>query len=128
VPYYCWGPLAMILAMDKGNTTQPAWALRAKLLMRDQRVTQESLAKMLGTTRGAVGHYFRGRREPDIDTLVIIAKALGVTVSHLTGELPLSDDPQAAREVEQLVQSLPADSLPLILDMLRAASGRDRKA
>lgn len=60
------------------------WHSRAKERMKEVGVTQEGLKKALGvTTRGAVGHYLSGRREPSIEQLIALAKTLRCTVNWL---------------------------------------------
>jgi transcriptional regulator with XRE-family HTH domain len=49
-------------------------------------VTQDQLAQELGVTRGAVGHYLNGRREPSLEQMAIIARKLNMTVAELLGE------------------------------------------
>lgn len=45
--------------------------------MKDLRVTQEDLKKPLGvSTRGAVGHYLSGRRDPSMDQMMALASYL----------------------------------------------------
>jgi transcriptional regulator with XRE-family HTH domain len=89
-----------------------------------QGITQESLAPLLGVQPATVSHYFTGRREPDIDQLIRLAKRLGVTVSHLTGELPLAESHQESQEVAQLIEAVSEADKPLLLDLLRAAAAR----
>lgn len=62
------------------------WYERARRIMRDKHITQESLRKPLGvTTRGAVGHYLTGRRDPSPAQMAALAKALGVSMDTLFG-------------------------------------------
>jgi transcriptional regulator with XRE-family HTH domain len=46
--------------------------------MQEIGVTQKMLAKALGCTRGAIGHYLAGRREPTLERFEIIAETLGL--------------------------------------------------
>ena len=60
------------------------WRDRAKSIMRDKRITQADLATALGkSTRGAIGHYFTGRSEPDLEGFRVMANFLGVSLNYL---------------------------------------------
>lgn len=48
-------------------------------------LTQEEFAKHAGIQRSALSHYEKNRREPDLETLKKIAKALGVTTDYILG-------------------------------------------
>jgi len=54
------------------------WIERARVRMKEIGLSQEMLANALGCTRGAVGHYLSGRREPSLERLGIIAETLGL--------------------------------------------------
>ena len=62
------------------------WYDRAKARMEELEITQQKLADKLGMTRGGVGHYLSGRREPSLDDLIIIAKELRMTLDELAGD------------------------------------------
>lgn len=71
----------------------PEWYDRAKARMAalEPKVTQDDLLHVFGvTTRGAVGHYLNGRREPSAETLVKLSDRLGMTLDELLrgGEAP----------------------------------------
>tara|TARA_R110002020_G_scaffold366927_2_gene578921 strand:- start:173 stop:559 length:387 start_codon:yes stop_codon:yes gene_type:complete len=60
------------------------WIKRAKDLMKQQKKTQEDVAKAMGkTTRGAVGHYFTGRSKPTMEQVQELAKFLKVSFTEL---------------------------------------------
>lgn len=60
------------------------WIKRAKDLMKQQKKTQEDVAKAMGkTTRGAVGHYFTGRSKPTMEQVQKLAKFLKVSFTEL---------------------------------------------
>ena len=48
-------------------------------------LTQGELAERLGMTASAIGMYERGKREPDIDTLILIADFFGIRTDELLG-------------------------------------------
>jgi transcriptional regulator with XRE-family HTH domain len=104
---------------------QPRWATIAVGLMRDKGITQRELQEVFDvTTRGAVGHYMRGRREPSVDQLLALAEKLGVTLSELVGEVPLSRNASDTEQISALLQEIDQDKLPMLLAMIEAAAAR----
>lgn len=64
---------------------------RIAALRRHLGMSQAELAQRIGVSPSAVGMYEQDRREPSLAAMVIIGKALGVSVDYLlTGE-PLTD-------------------------------------
>ena len=49
-------------------------------------LTQDELSKALGIARSTLGMYERGLREPDFETLEVIADYFNVNMSTLLGE------------------------------------------
>ena len=48
--------------------------------------TQEKLAELIGVTKGAVSLYENERRNPNLETLIEISFALGVSANYLLGQ------------------------------------------
>jgi len=100
----------------------PQWSVRAKAIMAAQGVTQDDLKETFGVgTRGSVGHYLSGRREPSIEQIMRLSKRLGVTTSELVGEMPLADS-RYTKELSQLLQAVGEENLPVLVAMIRAAA------
>jgi transcriptional regulator with XRE-family HTH domain len=60
------------------------WYEKAKRLMTIKKIRQEDLIDVFGvTTRGAVGHYLTGRRQPDPDQMKALADKLDCTLDEL---------------------------------------------
>lgn len=59
----------------------------ARIAIRRQRLnwTQFDLADRLKLSRAAVSHFESGRRQPDLETLDLLADTLGVTMDYLFG-------------------------------------------
>lgn len=58
--------------------------VRERMLSVEPPVTQADLMPVFGvTTRGAVGHYLSGRREPSLEVMVKLADRLGMTLDEL---------------------------------------------
>lgn len=71
------------MSLEEGNTQRNVAAMKkwnelAKARMKEQRLTQEKLAEMLGVTQGAIAHWLSGRREPDLETINRILAAVGL--------------------------------------------------
>jgi len=49
-------------------------------------IKQIDLCKKLGIPKTTINGYFKGTREPDIETLKLLAQALNTTVGYLMGE------------------------------------------
>jgi transcriptional regulator with XRE-family HTH domain len=63
------------------------WYDKAKRLMADKKIIQEDLIEVFGvTTRGAVGHYLTGRRQPDPEQMKALAEKLGCSLDDLLSE------------------------------------------
>lgn len=68
---------------------------RIAALRHTRRWSQQELAKKLGVSASAVGMYEQGRREPDCETLVALARLFGVSTDYLlTGRTHAADLPQ----------------------------------
>lgn len=90
-------------------------------------LTQEQLAKRLGISRSRIGMYETGNREPDFETLELIADFFNVDVDYLIGRtqkttvIPESNgyyfDPETAALAQQLKDN---PDLRVLLD-----AGRD---
>lgn len=86
---------------DKDGTLRTmhgmTWYARAKKRMKEKGVTQEDLIALFGVaTRGAVGHYLNGRREPSPLSLPKLADRLEMSLDELLrGPPPISKRKQA---------------------------------
>jgi transcriptional regulator with XRE-family HTH domain len=58
---------------------------RLKLLRKDKGITQPELAVILGVSKGAIGHWEVGRREPSLEKVTEIARLFKVSVDYLCG-------------------------------------------
>ncbi len=98
------------------------WYERAKARMTELGVTQDDLKKPLEVeTRGAVGHYLNGRRDPSPHQLAALAKTLRVSLDELlTGKLSpgvAEPHPQQPTDEELLARCMRA--VDTILDDLK---------
>ena len=58
---------------------------RLKELRTKQNISQYTLAENLNLSRGLLSNYEQGRREPDYDTLLLIANYFDVSVDYILG-------------------------------------------
>ncbi len=58
---------------------------RLKEVLRDKQMTQVALAKKIGMSQGVVNNYCTGKREPTLDVLIAICKALDERADYLLG-------------------------------------------
>lgn len=56
---------------------------RVKQLRKERGLTQEKLAELIDVDRSYMGFIERGERNPTLDKISKIAKALNVSLSHL---------------------------------------------
>lgn len=94
--------------------------------------SQETLARMLGVTKGLIGQYEIGYTTPRAQKLGQIAGALGVTVEYLlTGDDP-EEKARAQTTTElaalDLLRSIPADKHAAALAMLQGLAGHLSKS
>lgn len=63
------------------------WYEKAKRLMTDKKIRQKDLIEIFGvTTRGAVGHYLTGRRQPEPQQMKALAERLGCSLDDLMSD------------------------------------------
>ena len=79
-------------------------------------LSQAALADRLGLSSSAVGMYEQGRREPPLDTIVLMSMVFGVTTDYLlTGHIRTDRDFAVATDCNrkkywQLIVTLPAEN------------------
>jgi len=61
------------------------FAKRFKKLRKEKRLTQTEMGEAIGKTKGAVGHYECGDREPPLEALYSISNYFGVSIDYLMG-------------------------------------------
>ena len=58
---------------------------RFKQILDEKGISQSAFAKRIGMSQGVINNYCTGKREPSLDTLVLISKELGESVDFLLG-------------------------------------------
>lgn len=77
-------------------------------------LSQEELAKMVGTISVTIGRYERNEIKPSIDIATKIAEALEVSLDYLTGKTDMELDNSIIKRVVE-IQNLPAEDKNHIL-------------
>jgi len=64
---------------------KPQYAIRLSELRNSRDLTQQQVADMIGISRARLNNYEQGTREPDIDTIRLLADFFGVSTDDLLG-------------------------------------------
>lgn len=65
------------------NINMNKFAERLKLVLKDLCMTQKDFANKIGMSQTIVSNYCKGKREPTLDILILICKALGESADFL---------------------------------------------
>lgn len=71
--------------MIKDNTVRNRFAVNLSELRRNKKITQSTMAVMLGISVGAYRHYENGRNEPNYATLSEIIRILDTDFNYILG-------------------------------------------
>lgn len=77
--------------------------------------SQCDIAKILNVTNQTISNWEKGKRLPDIDTLVTLANLYNITLDTLTG----SDKRSSSIEVLNIVSNLSDEKKDKLLDFLK---------
>lgn len=69
--------------MKSSSRVHTSFGKRVKELRAARGITQETLAELVGVDRSYMGFVERGERNPTLDKIALIAKALKVPLSEL---------------------------------------------
>lgn len=97
------------------------FAKRLKELRQQKRLSQYQLADLLKLTRGQLANYEQKKRQPDFDTLELLADFFKVSTDYLLGR---TDDPTPPRAKQQK----PPTHEEYVLDVLTLADAAIRIA
>lgn len=93
-------------------------------LRKYKKLTQEELAKQIGSTRSALSLWELGLREPDQETLQRFADFFGVSTDYLLGRdnntPPPNQKPKKLYDVIARAEDLPEENLDQVVDALEA--------
>ncbi|ORX23381.1 transcriptional regulator [Thermoanaerobacterium sp. PSU-2] len=84
------------------------FAKRLSELRNEFKLTQKELADKLGVSRGTIGMYEIGQRDPDTDTLLKLSELFNVSVDYLLGNTdirnPVDEITQAVEDDPELAE------------------------
>lgn len=81
--------------------------------------TQEHLAEMIEVSDAYIGQIERGERSPTLDTLVKLAKSLGVTIDYLLQDSLEPDDDNYIDQIRQLLINRSSKEKQMALDVVK---------
>lgn len=84
--------------MDE-NIKKNLFAKRLSGLRKEMGISQYKLAELLGYSRGLIGNYEQGSRQPDYDTLINLCNFFKVTVDYMIGNSELKGCDSCKREI-----------------------------
>lgn len=86
------------------------WYEKAKRLMDQQNIKQDDLIIVMDVkTRGAVGHYLSGRRQPTLDQFIALTKKLRCTPNELLLEDYATQEHSKAYRINEHKQTVYQD-------------------
>lgn len=104
---------------------------RLVALRKEKKLTQYKLAEELGFSRGLIANYEQGTRQPDYDTLKILADFFNVSTDYLIGRISnashkitnaVSDDPELLDFTKKLLER---ESLQLLFKQTKDMDDKD---
>jgi len=98
------------------------FAKRLATLRKEAGLTQKELADKLGVSRGTIGMYEIGQRDPDTETLQKLSDIFGVSVDYLLGK---TDIRNPSDEITEAVEDDP--DLRIIERARQKMSPKDRE-
>lgn len=79
--------------MSKENKKSKAFKQRLSASIKENNLTQQELAKAIGTTRQAISWYVRGDNLPSVDVLMKMADYFNVSMDYLMGRDTDKEEP-----------------------------------
>ena len=110
--------------VTNGIVSTMKWYEYVKTVAKHRGVTQDQIADAIGVTRGGVGHWLSGRREPPIETLKSILDFLDIDFNALFDDTEEHAVKEAIydRELQELSSGLSAESKAKLKDMAELLS------
>lgn len=100
-----------------------------KKLRIEKKLTQEELAQATGLSRSAIGMYESGSREPNFETLEILADFFNVDMNTLLSKTQAKQgyylNPEAAKMAQELYDN---PGMRILFDAAKNVSAEDLKA
>lgn len=94
------------------------WYDRAKLLMKEKKITVSQIGELLGHTQGATSLKLGGKRACTVQEIMLIAERLGVSVSYLCQGDSTAVSSDAELRVIHLMRELTDDERELAIRLI----------
>ena len=78
---------------------------RIRRLRKEKQLTQEQLAEAAEISLSFLGHIERGTRKPSVQTIVLIADALGCSVDEILGRV-VSFEHTREEKIERILEAI----------------------
>ena len=85
-------------------------------------LSQEEVGARAGLNTSYLSQIERGRKAPSLDVFVRLATAVNLSLAELFADQEGSNPLLDVREVERLLDAVPAERRPALLDLIRAAA------
>lgn len=98
-------------------------------MRKENGLTQQDLAKKAGVSQQLIGHYENGFRAPKLEKAILLAKALGVPVEVINGQLekkksaetmPRKHRNSRVIKIQEIFEQLSPDKQKSVLDHAKA--------
>jgi len=98
-------------------------------LRKEKGLTQQDLAKKAGVSQQLIGHYENGIRAPKLEKAILLAKALGVPVEAINGQLEKRKSAEATThkhrnsrviKMQEIFEKLSPEKQKSVLDHAKA--------
>jgi transcriptional regulator with XRE-family HTH domain len=99
--------------------TQDAFGRQVRALRDERQWTQARLAEQSGLDVSYISQIERGRRDPSLSSLRALAQAFSLTLPELFSEEQPTAHEAGARTLTAELEGIPADSLAVVLEIVR---------
>lgn len=89
--------------------------MRLKELRKKKKITQQDLAKKIGSSQTSINHWELGINEPSIDALIKLADIFDCTVDYLIGRKAANINTELEKELNEASE----EQIKLIRELLR---------
>ena len=100
--------------------------MRLKELREASSLTQSELGEKLGLSKSTIGNYEKGYRQPDLETLILLADYFQVTIDYLVERsiFPTFDISSQEEQILKIYRTIPDNKRHLIADLFAILSDK----
>lgn len=104
---------------------KPFFSQRLAILRKERNLSQYKLAEILGYSRGQIGNYEQGTREPDHSTLERFSEFFNVSVDYLLGNTEIREKSDEILNSKSVETKLTDEELR-ILELFRQLNEKEK--